>query len=596
MGMAASQARFLGLTARKTNVEYEGQQINQQRTTLSNQTASYYTDLLGMSVPVPPSIEDYTKTVYTFQDGALNNSITSMIAKGNGLYSLSYTSEWTDDFAIVNAGYNSVVNDSNGYWVGANQLKELAEGFSYAYVIRENAVNYRLTENTNGGYDYTDKSGQLHNLASTNNDNVVEKVIGVKKPNRADYDSISTLATNAQSSICYSAVSTADEGLGHIEHNLCQIVWADGRNSITSSSGVTINNVGGKYSLTSAYDQQTNMRTANKNLNKALLDYFPELYQEMVDIYVGAVVYCDKNYYGTNGIQVCKDLYNISPANAYDDMVGTDKATYKTNLYNSWSNLWDKMKNLNGDTKYNMELEKWNKMAEPYRNMFADTSDYTKIYTVKERIMFYDGDDPYIKGLSQSQIENMYSQELDYKDMLNQTYGESQEGWYVRYVQNTTTGDYEPYFYNGDSLKSAVKDEQNNIRSSINTYKLGSKEVKNEVKNVSARLEQDTTGRIIAVTLRPGEADEVTYAVTTNTVADQAKYDDAMNQYEYEKAQYDQAIQETNAKIEIIQAQDKNLELRLKQLDTEQKAIQTEMDAVSGVIEKNTQSSFKTFG
>ena len=64
MGMAASQARFLGLTARKTNVEYEGQQINQQRTALSNETASYYTDLLGMSVPVPPSIEDYTKTVY----------------------------------------------------------------------------------------------------------------------------------------------------------------------------------------------------------------------------------------------------------------------------------------------------------------------------------------------------------------------------------------------------------------------------------------------------------------------------------------------------------------------------------------------------
>ena len=36
MGMSASQARFLSLTARKTNVEYEGQQINQQRTTLSN--------------------------------------------------------------------------------------------------------------------------------------------------------------------------------------------------------------------------------------------------------------------------------------------------------------------------------------------------------------------------------------------------------------------------------------------------------------------------------------------------------------------------------------------------------------------------------
>ena len=65
---------------------------------------------------------------------------------------------------------------------------------------------------------------------------------------------------------------------------------------------------------------------------------------------------------------------------------------------------------------------------------------------------------------------------------------------------------------------------------------------------------------------------------------------------EYDKYEYDQSIQEINAKIEIIQAQDKNLELRLKQLDTEQDAIQTEMDAVQKVIEKNTESTFKTFG
>ena len=60
MGMAASQARFLGLTARKNNVEYEGQQITQQRTTLGNQSANYYNDLLGMAVPVPPSVDNYT--------------------------------------------------------------------------------------------------------------------------------------------------------------------------------------------------------------------------------------------------------------------------------------------------------------------------------------------------------------------------------------------------------------------------------------------------------------------------------------------------------------------------------------------------------
>ena len=101
MGMAASQARFLGLTARKTNTEYEGQQINQQRTTLSNQSANYYNQLLGMTVPVPPSTADYTKTVYTFKDGSLSNSISSMIAQVDGTYLISYTSSWTNDFAVV---------------------------------------------------------------------------------------------------------------------------------------------------------------------------------------------------------------------------------------------------------------------------------------------------------------------------------------------------------------------------------------------------------------------------------------------------------------------------------------------------------------
>ena len=50
-----------------------------------------------------------------------------------------------------------------------------------------------------------------------------------------------------------------------------------------------------------------------------------------------------------------------------------------------------------------------------------------------------------------------------------------------------------------------------------------------------------------------------------------------------------------NMSIEIIQAEDKNLELRLKQLDTERNAINTEKEAVSKVIEKNTQDTFKTF-
>lgn len=178
--------------------------------------------------------------------------------------------------------------------------------------------------------------------------------------------------------------------------------------------------------------------------------------------------------------------------------------------------------------------------------------------------------------------------------MLNNQYGNGD--WMVRYVQNTTTGTWSPYFYKKDVLDSAIYSDTGSSQSNIPAYTVGSSQKTEEVKGVTARLEQDATGRIINITLNPGKADEVTYAVTTNTVTDQAAYDDAMNQYEYDKYQYDQSIQEINAKIEITQAQDKNLELRLKQLDTEQDAISTEMDAVQKVIEKNTESTFKTFG
>ena len=62
MGMSASQARFLQLTARQNNVEFQGQQINQQRTMLSNESSQAYNSLLGMTVPTPPSKTDFTKT------------------------------------------------------------------------------------------------------------------------------------------------------------------------------------------------------------------------------------------------------------------------------------------------------------------------------------------------------------------------------------------------------------------------------------------------------------------------------------------------------------------------------------------------------
>ena len=78
MGMAASQARYIELTCRKTNVEYEGQQINQQRTALANQSAGLFSQLLALNVPTPPSTQDFTKLEYKFSDGINSDTITDI--------------------------------------------------------------------------------------------------------------------------------------------------------------------------------------------------------------------------------------------------------------------------------------------------------------------------------------------------------------------------------------------------------------------------------------------------------------------------------------------------------------------------------------
>lgn len=67
MGLAASQARFLQCTARKTNIEYQGQQINNARTVLANKSANAYNEMLALKVPTPPSQADYTKVQYAFK-------------------------------------------------------------------------------------------------------------------------------------------------------------------------------------------------------------------------------------------------------------------------------------------------------------------------------------------------------------------------------------------------------------------------------------------------------------------------------------------------------------------------------------------------
>ena len=86
-----------------------------------------------------------------------------------------------------------------------------------------------------------------------------------------------------------------------------------------------------------------------------------------------------------------------------------------------------------------------------------------------------------------------------------------------------------------------------------------------------------------------------TMAVKANTVTDELAYQEAFAKYEYAQYEYDKAQQEINAKTEIIQQQDRNLELKLQRLDTQRTQITTEIEALEKVLNDNIESSYKTF-
>ena len=593
MGMAASQARFLGLTARKNNVEFEGQQINQQRTALSNKSASYYTDLLGMAVPVCPAVEDYTQTVYSFDDGSLHNQITSLIAQGNGAYTVAYLTNYTDDFSMVGMGRTSVVNTASGdYMVGADKLKLLGEDFAHAYVIHEGVATYRLTE---AGFNYTYSAGGATRTLVPG-----ETLIG-QPPSRNDY-TITDIVNDYSRTACYSDVAsarTSPSSTFHIEHNLCELIWTYPEiTSVTSSSGITISKTAAganNYSL-AGRSNPTIMTSGQDsiNLHNALEEKFPATNQELIDLYIDTMLYCTKNNYYAN-----TSLFTLTDANG-NTMTRNDinlpADVNNVSLYNRWNTLQNTMKNLKDDNGYADALAEYNANADRLRGKYVDSQDQSKIYTIQEQKMFYDGQDEYLKTLSSDQLEKLAGEEVTYRDMLDDKNGTSDEGWYVRYKNNTTTGEWYPVFYCGDDIVNGIEDEHGIIRSNVATYQIGSSTIQNEIKGKSAYLEQDSTGRYINISFLDESGNTRTYALTTNTVTDNDAYNDAMNQYEFDKALYERKIQEINAKIEIIQAEDKNLELRLKQLDTEHNAIDNELSAVEKVIQKSTESGFKTFG
>ena len=435
MGLSASQARLLSLTARQSNLEFEGQQINQQRTTLSNQSSNYYNSLLEMDVPVPPSSDDYTKIVYTFTIGGNEATVKEALPENKTNGTATYTVSYTTKLSTIG------IKENSAYKTSASSSKTAMKFVRSNDATYDEKKSYYLAAMNRLDASSTVSADEQYVMLDSMPNNTADVVVIGQNGYQID--------TNK-----YTAMSKEDQAL-------CKIYRKADKTNDTSAQ---------KYAL--SYTE-----IANANSYKHYKD------KKNNSIYVE-----DKSN------PTDKDVYTY---------------TYKSSNGSSFTTV---------DPQY----------ADSFVNAGLNMDDYYQYETTSG----------------------------------------------MRFVK-----------------REDVEGNLNNQSVTVMTSAVGTVDVTTNNTLINATIEFDASGRISTITDEEGN----TYTTTATTETDNDAYDDAYNQYEYNQYVYDQKQNEINASIEVLQAQDKSLELRLSTLDTQHTAIQTELEAVKKVMSKNIDNSFKTF-
>jgi len=462
MGMAASQARYLALTARKTNTEWEGQQINQARTALANQTANLFNRLLNMKVPDAPDTTDYTTLQYSYKDG--DNA--------------SVIDNWKQ-LSTADPEYNYVVD--NWYYA------DIYTGIQKLLSNPEVTVRYGATKTsalpTTVAKDEDERSYYVDDKTYTN----------------LKYAKMDTDLENC--------IKDLDER-GYIDLGEPKDVRTQ---NIKDEDG----------NVTDLYGYQD----SNKVWHFATKKNLEESYQSQI-----IPDELDPEYSITQ-----------APTVEVKDYFSTYKPEYVGNC---------KLTKLE-----NYALDEQTELEQIVKDV-PDSNFAKVVFTTDES-----GEKVATGAIYKFQMNglNYYT---CYSDLVNCMETFDQYGKPIESQEKL------PYY-----------------RASYINQKI--------TETNKALLETDGDGRFVSAKF---EDDSVKYSLNVETVTDEAAYNDAMNKYYHDVQVYEKTIAEINAKTEIIQIEDRTLELRLRQLDTEQKALATEMDAVKKVIKDNVESTFKTFG
>ena len=275
MGMAASQARYLGLTARKTNVEYEGQQVNQQRTALANESAGLFRRLLSLEAPTAPTQAEYYTDTYTYTDSSAttDGQVTiSNIAPEEGSNPPTYTVDISYNRNIMqyqaskNQNVYTTVNDDGSYELHfedgtSTTIKQIEGNISDALV---NEMNKAAGTNENKA---TDTYYMYTNTANNATYYINATVSGFNPDTTNDWQPVTL----------YSAIQTTEQ-VNEQLHNVTMSQTSSGtytQMSWTDDQGVTQNRTltAGQSYDEQAYDQAMDQYNIDRaNYDKEIAD------------------------------------------------------------------------------------------------------------------------------------------------------------------------------------------------------------------------------------------------------------------------------------------------------------------------------------
>lgn len=724
MGMAASSLRFAQLTARKNQVEFEGQQINQQRLTLSQKSTALFNDMLTKQVPTAPDPSAFTRIVYKFNSGFGESSILNLARKSSGAYNYNVTykrpktTKTLSRSSFSNVGFTTTLGVTTSeetkaaYYArtanvdGVSRNLTLVGGDSAAAKLqtyRDKLETYnnmktieeqiRSLSNKNGSdvcesstqqniksalglkYD-ADGDGQnkISNALKTIADKIPDdksSVVGSSKPLQYTDDYYDDFRNNGAPakwvekekrnlnapSIWHpefrteptlnqvvlgeyptiSASSTVEEKKKAAAYNMA-VALGIGSSATLSESLTKTDMVGALNDILSEEESQMSTRLRNKltgsldgtNLddsfnfqngiikkddiykkepNKDATGVFKSLFEfERKELANLLARYANGNTSQlTNDQTMTDDKYTQASAHqkyiedsqsyiAYEEKLAYDNATptekQKFDAYDAY---------LENETAWKNYYQWTNKQTD-YLNERASES----LIKVAKGETGYDGitNDQMVEMLKEllKEVGEGSSSSGDYKTKkVDPAFAQYQSATATAGIVNIAAGQI-LYEYQDDegqkcymyvSNENVLDDSSSTYAEQVSVYEnvLNYLEGEMETESQDANVIMSDEGQVAKITFADGTV--VTPEVVTEM--DNDAYNQAMVEYEYKKDVYDKEMNDCNAKVKIIQAQDQKLEVRLKQLDTEQKALSTEIEALKSIRDKAIESSFKTF-